>query len=89
MVQPLPAKDEKLEDLWNTNMRPIEANRMKTYPIGKSATETIEFRANESTYALVHRLNNSEQDVYKTIILSKRELLMLYMAIQDEIQRRV
>ncbi len=56
---------------------------MKTYPIGNSLIESIEFRANENTYALVHRVKSL--DVYKTIIMNQREALNLYQAIQDEI----
>ena len=64
---------------------------MKTYLVGESSTEKIEFRANENTYALVHKLKKlvtRKDDIYKTIILNKRELMILYMAIQDEIQKR-
>ncbi len=62
---------------------------MKIYLIGESSTEKIEFRANENTYALVHRLKRSPDDIYKTIILNKREIMVLYMALQDEIERKI
>ena len=61
---------------------------MKTYPIGESSIEIIEFRANETTYALVHKLKNHVYQLgseYKTIILNQREILNLYQALQDEI----
>ena len=58
---------------------------MKTYSIGKSSIETIEFRANENRFALVHRLKSSPGDTYKTIILSEKEILNLYYALQEEI----
>ena len=61
---------------------------MKTYKINDTATETIEFRANESQFALVHKLKSSGGDAYKTIILNQREVLTLYQAIQDEIINR-
>ncbi len=68
---------------------------MKSYTIADSSTEKIEFRANESQFALVQIKKQSEQwingdlaikaDVYKTIILNQREVLSLYQAIQEEV----
>jgi len=55
---------------------------MKTYKI----SETKEFRANENSYAIVHKYKIAP--VYTTITLDKRELLTLYQAIQDEVLNR-
>ena len=58
---------------------------MKTYSIGDSSTETIEFRTNEHQFALVHRIKSSQGDTYKTIIMNQREILNLYQAIQEQV----
>ncbi len=58
---------------------------METYLIGKSSIEEIEFRVNETTYALVHKTISSGGGIYKTILMNQREVLNLYRAIQDEI----
>ncbi len=67
---------------------------MKTYLINETSTEKIEFRANESSFALVqfNKLSKEAKDFYKlkenpykTIILNQREMLNLYQAIQDSV----
>ncbi len=49
---------------------------MKVYKICDTATERIEFRANDDNYALVQKVKHS--DTYKTIILNQREVLNIY-----------
>jgi len=58
---------------------------IKTYPISIGAHEAIDFRANESQFALVHKTKASTGDTCKTIIMNKREALILYQALQEEI----
>lgn len=59
---------------------------MKSYLISDSGTETIEFRTNESQFALVHKVNpQSGSGITKTIILNFKELMTLYYAIEDKV----
>lgn len=58
---------------------------MKTYPISNSSTETIEFRASDDQYALVHTTKVPKWNSPKTIIMNRRELALLFYAIQDEL----
>lgn len=59
---------------------------MKKYLIGESATERIELRADDETYALVHQ-NKIDRTDAKAIVLNERELLELYMAIGKAIRK--
>ena len=58
---------------------------MKTAVITDNSIEAIEFRANESRFALVHQIKSSGGDTYKTIIMNWEELMALFMVIQDEV----
>ena len=63
---------------------------MKQYPISESSTETIVFKVDEERYALVHKLISGkfpfgQGEVYKTIILNRREALKLYQAISEAV----
>ena len=58
---------------------------MKTYTLSDTGTETIEFNSNESQYALVQKLKQGNGTDYKVIVLNHRELMNLYMAIQDSV----
>lgn len=59
---------------------------MKVYQIGDSSTESIEFRANDERYALVHRNKLSQDNLYKTIIMNQREVMNLYQALGEVIR---
>lgn len=68
---------------------------MKSYPVEKSSTEEIELKVNETTFALVHKVKltaplgvkTGELYAYKTtIIMSKRGILNLYVALGEIIR---
>ncbi len=58
---------------------------MKIYPISDNAIETIQWKHDGESYALVHISKLSAGNIYRATALSKRDALMLYQAIQASI----
>jgi len=67
---------------------------LKTYLITDNSVEKIELKAEDDTFGLVSTTkavtsNIRQEDVFKAIILNKRELLTLYQAIQEVLLYRL
>ncbi len=61
---------------------------MKIYTITDNATETIEWKYDGESFALVFILKSSQGDAYRAMVLNYNEAIKLNNSIQDSILER-
>ena len=58
---------------------------MRNYPITSNPVEDIDFRVDDTRYALVHRLKLT--DKVKTIVLNKEEAIRLFLILNEVLNK--
>ncbi len=61
---------------------------MKIYTITDNATETIQWKYDGESFALVSTLKSSQGDAYRAVVLNYNEAIKLNNSIQDSILER-